>query len=413
MEAKEEATVSLLHHTTPTNNGDDVITNHDSFNLAYIIYLILGTGMLLPWNAFITAVDYFNYLYPDRSIDRIFAVVYQSVSLLCLLLIVFCFRKFHAYVRINIGLGLFLIALLVVPLMDWFYIRGQSGLYDGFYVTIGVVGLSGVANALVQGSIIGSAAELPERYMQAVVSGTSASGVLVSLMRIFTKAVYPQGSNDGLRNSAILYFIVAILFMVICFILFNVVSRLPVIKHHNSKLRNEPELIQEELPLSASIWETIQKIRWYGFGITLVYIVALSIFPGSVTEDVHSTALGDWYAILLITCYNVFDLIGKSLTAVYLLKNANIALGASFTRLLFYPLYLGCLHGPQFFRTEIPVISLTSLLGFTTGYFASVLMILTPKMVQLQHSETAGILVVVFLILGLAIGSIFSWFWVI
>uniref|UniRef100_A0A803LJ74 Uncharacterized protein n=1 Tax=Chenopodium quinoa TaxID=63459 RepID=A0A803LJ74_CHEQI len=363
MEAKEEANVSLLHHTTPTNNGNDVITNHDSFNLAYIIYFILGTGMLLPWNAFITAVDYFNYLYPDRSIDRIFA--------------------------------------------------GQSGRYDGFYVTVGVVGLSGVANALVQGSIIGSAAELPDRYMQAVVAGTSASGVLVSFMRIFTKAVYPQGSDDGLRNSAILYFIVAILFMIMCFTLYNVVSRLPVIKHHKKKLQNELKLIQEESSLSTPIWEIIQKIRWYGFGITLIYTVTMSIFPGSVTEDVHSTVLGDWYAILLITCFNVFDLIGKSLTAVYLLDNANIALGASFTRLLFYPLYLGCLHGPQFFRTEIPVISLTSLLGLTTGYFASVLLILTPKMVQPHHSETAGILVVVLLILGLAIGSIFSWFWVI
>ncbi|KNA05382.1 hypothetical protein SOVF_190860 [Spinacia oleracea] len=402
MEAKEDASISLLHQTTNIPN--------DSFNLAYIIYFILGTGFLLPWNAFITAVDYFNYLYPDRSVNRIFAVVFQSVSLICLLLIVFVFRKFHAYVRINIGLGLYLVALLVVPLMDWFYIKGRSGVYEGFYVTVVVVGLSGVANALVQGGVIGSAAELPERYMQAVVSGTSASGVLVSLMRIFTKAVYPQDIH-GLRNSAILYFSVAILFMFICFALYNVVSRLPVVKHHN-KLRNEHSLNQEEVSSYSSIWNIIQTIKWYGLGVTLIYIVTLSIFPGSVTEDVHSTVLKDWYAILLITCYDVFDLIGKSLTAVYLLDNTNIALGACFARLLFYPLYLGCLHGPQFLRTEIPVTSLTSLLGLTTGYFASVLMILAPKMVQIQHSETAGILIVVFLILGLAIGSVLSWFWI-
>lgn len=235
-------------------------------------------------------------------------------------------------------------------------------------------------------------------------------GVLVSFMRIFTKAVFPQDIH-GLRNSAILYFIVAILFMTLCFCLYNVVRQLPVVKHHN-KLRNEQKLNQEEFSSHTSIWNVIQTIKWYGFGITLIYIVTLSIFPGSVTEDVHSAVLKDWYAILLITCYNVFDLIGKSLTAVYLLDNTNIALGACFARLLFYPLYLGCLHGPQFLRTEIPVTSLTSLLGLTTGYFASVLMILAPKMVQIQHSETAGILIVVFLILGLAIGSVLSWFWI-
>lgn len=241
-------------------------------------------------------------------------------------------------------------------------------------------------------------------------------GVLVSFMRIFTKAVYPQDIH-GLRDSAILYFIVAILFVVICIFLYNVVSHLPVIKHYN-KLRTQVvsqyKRDQNDCFLSTgSIWEIMQKIKWYGFGVSLIYIVTLSIFPGSVTEDVHSIILGDWYAILLITCFNVFDFVGKSLTAVYLLDNANIALGACFARLLFYPLYLGCLDGPEFFRTEISVISLTCLLGLTTGYFASVVMILAPKRVQLQHAETTGILIAVFLILGLAIGSILSWFWLI
>ncbi|KAL2933953.1 Equilibrative nucleotide transporter 1 [Bienertia sinuspersici] len=133
--------------------------------------------------------------------------------------------------------------------------------------------------------------------------------------------------------------------------------------------------------------------------------VTLSIFPGSVTEDVHSKTLESWYPILLIACYNVFDLIGRSLTAYFLLENTNIALGASFARLLFYPLYLGCLHDPRFFRNEVVVASLTSLLGITIGYFTSVLMILAPKLVQKQHSETAGIFMVIFLTLGLAIGS--------
>ena len=33
--------------------------------------------------------------------------------------------------------------------------------------------------------------KMPERYMQVVVTGTGASGVLVSFLRIFTKDVYP------------------------------------------------------------------------------------------------------------------------------------------------------------------------------------------------------------------------------
>ncbi|XP_021727000.1 equilibrative nucleotide transporter 1-like [Chenopodium quinoa] len=410
--AVDDAAISLLHHP---NSGEEAPKNipKDSFHFAYIIYFTLGTGFLLPWNAFITAVDYFDYLYPDQSVDRIFAVAYMLTGLFSLLVIIFSLRKSDAFVRINMGLGLFVVALFVVPLMDVFYIKGRSGLYDGFYVTVGVLCLAGLADALVQGGLIGSAGELPERYMQAVVAGTAASGVLVSFIRIFTKAVYPQ-DIDGLRDSAILYFIFGIVLMIICVVFYNVAHRLPVIKYYNElKLQAVNEANKEKDSLSGPVWEIMGRIKWHGIGIIVIYVVTLSIFPGFITEDVHSTLLGDWYPILLITAYNVFDLVGKATTSFYLLENENAAIGACFARLLFYPLFLGCLHGPQFFRTEIPVTVLTCLLGLTNGYLTSVLMILAPKTVQLHHSETAGTLVVLFLIVGLASGSIVSWFWVI
>lgn len=150
----------------------------DKYHLAYITYFILGFGYLLPWNAFITAVDYFSYLYPEASVDRIFAVVYMLVGLFGLTVIILYRHKSHAYVRINLGLVLFVVSLLLVPLIDVFYVKGRVGFYGGFYVAVGAVGLSGVADALVQGSIVGSAGELPERYMQAVIAGTAASGIL-------------------------------------------------------------------------------------------------------------------------------------------------------------------------------------------------------------------------------------------
>ncbi|EXB82613.1 Retrovirus-related Pol polyprotein from transposon TNT 1-94 [Morus notabilis] len=118
-------------------------------------------------------------------------------------------------------------------------------------------------------------------------------------------------------------------------------------------------------------------------------------------------------ATKLITGYNVFDLVGKSLTALYVPANQKVAIGATVMRLLFFPLFYGCLHGPEFFWTEVPVTMLTCLLGLTNGYLTSVLMILVPKNVPLQHAETAGIVIVLLQVIGLASGSIISWFWVI
>ncbi|KAJ8759001.1 hypothetical protein K2173_003239 [Erythroxylum novogranatense] len=390
----------------------------DAFHLAYIIYFTLGLGFLLPWNAFITAVDYFSYIYPGVSVDRIFAVSYMLVGLLCLVVIVFYAHRSDAYVRINAGLALFVVSLLVVPIMDAVYIKGRVGLYDGFYVTVTAVALSGVADALVQGGLVGAAGELPKRYMQAIVAGTAGSGVLVSFLRILTKAVYTQDAH-GLRKSANLYFAVGIVVMAICIVFYNLAHRLPVIRYYTDlKTVAVNEGKDEKGSLTgarwrSTLWEIVGTVKWYGIGVVLIYVVTLSIFPGYVTEDVHSAILKDWYSILLITSYNVFDLVGKSLTAVYLLENDKVAIGGCVARLLFYPLFLGCIHGPKFFRTEIPVTILTCLLGLTNGYLTSVLMILAPKSVQLQHAETAGIVIVLFLVVGLALGSVVAWFWVI
>ncbi|KAI4382598.1 hypothetical protein MLD38_008543 [Melastoma candidum] len=392
----------------------------DSFHFAYVIFFTLGAGFLLPWNAFITAVDYFSYLYPDESVDRVFAVVYMLVALVSLLAILFFLssRKASsrdAFVRINLGLFLFVLALLVVPVLDVAYIKGRTGLYDGFYVTVGAIALSGFADALVQGGIIGSAGEMPERYMQAVVAGTAASGVLISLLRVITKAAYPQDS-EGLRQSANLYFAVGIVIMALCIVFYNIADRLPVIKYFKELKMQAVNEEKEETGVAAwrlSLWSVVGRIKWHGLGIVLIYVVTLAIFPGYITEDVHSELLKDWYSIMLISAYNVFDLVGKSLTAYYLLENAKIAIWCTVGRLLFFPIFYLCLHGPKFLGTEIPVTILTCLLGLTNGYLTSVLMILAPKVVELQHAETAGIVIVLFLIIGLAIGSVVAWFWVV
>lgn len=244
------------------------------------------------------------------------------------------------------------------------------------------------------------------------------AGVLVSVLRVITKAAYAQDAH-GLRKSANLYFAVSIVVMALCVVLYNVAHRLPVIQYYNDlKIQAVNEDKEEKGLLTggrwrSTLWEVVWSVQWYGIGIVLIYVVTLSIFPGYITEDVHSETLKDWYSIILIAGYNVFDLVGKSLTAVYLLKNAKVAIGGCFARLLFYPLFLGCLHGPKFFRTEIPVTILTCLLGLTNGYLTSVLMILSPKVVPLQHAETAGIVMVLFLVVGLAAGSIVAWFWVV
>uniref|UniRef100_A0A0A0LFI1 Equilibrative nucleoside transporter n=1 Tax=Cucumis sativus TaxID=3659 RepID=A0A0A0LFI1_CUCSA len=237
------------------------------------------------------------------------------------------------------------------------------------------------------------------------------SRVVVSLLRILTKSIYSQDAI-GLRESAKLYFGVSIVIMVICIIFYNVVEKLPIVKYYK-ELKIQAMIMEKEEKGPLTLWQIVKSIKWYGFGIILIYLVTLSIFPGYISEDVHSSILKDWYPILLIFGYNVFDLVGKSLTLVYVIQNLKIVVGGCVVRLFFFPLFFVCLHGPLVFRTEIPVMLLTCLMGLTNGYLTSVLMMLAPKVVQLQQAEIAGVVMVLFLVSGLVVGSVMSWFWII
>jgi equilibrative nucleoside transporter 1/2/3 len=422
----------------------------DNYNIAYVVFFALGAGLLLPWNAFISAVDYFQVLYPGGHTDRVFAVGYMLPCFLTLIYLTFYCRLLPASSRINGGLALFLLAIVLMPIMDELFINKSSsrGSQVTHFLTIGAIVLTGIADAIVQGSLVGAAGELPERYMQALMAGTAGSGVLASILRVITKASLPQ-TVQGLRLSANVYFSVSAIFIGICIISYNLVYKLPIMVHYNKLKLNamelflqngddqeqaaaaeedskvgisdelQPEIANDQIVSLKKVAEPVSyrhvwsQIHWLASSIVVIYVVTLSIFPGYITEDVHSVRLGDWYPVLLILSYNIFDLVGKTLTAIYMIESQNTMVIGCFARLLFFPLFYLVLYGPEILRTEVPVFILTCLLGGTNGYFTSVLMIVAPKNVSMLEAETAGIVMVLFLVLGLLLGSLVSWFWII
>ncbi|KAL3696531.1 hypothetical protein R1sor_010607 [Riccia sorocarpa] len=404
----------------------------DVANLALATYFAMGVCYLLPWNAFITAVDYFDYLYPNSHIDRVFSVSYLLPCLVTLCVVLVYEDRTSSRLRINLGLALLLSSTLAVPFIDIVVLRGDGGVSNsiGHVTTVLAVVGAGIGDALVQGTLIGVAGELPDRYMQAIVSGTGVCGVLISVLRILTKAAVPQGVH-GLRTSANIYFSIGSGVIILCIIGYNQVHRLTVREQYGSAKSFDSETQDLETPDSSSLLDNATyggseitaslsgsaenattslmavfvKLRWLTGSFILIYVVTLSIFPGFLTEDVHSAFLGDWYGILLLTTFNVFDLVGKSGTILYTPETPLVTVVGSAARLLFYPLFAGCLHGPKAFRTEVPVFLLTGLLGITNGYFTSTGFIIAPKVVAPDEIERAGTLMVIFLVVGLTVGS--------
>ncbi|XP_010250136.1 PREDICTED: equilibrative nucleotide transporter 8-like [Nelumbo nucifera] len=419
-----EGEKGLLDHTEP----------RDTYNISYIIHFFLGAGNLIPWNALITAVDYFGYLYPSKHVDKVFSVVYMASSLPVLVLMMSWgswIKRPSFRLRMNLGFSMFVLSLMLVPVMDKACCNHgpQKRPHGAYGATVATVAVCGLADGLIGGSLIGSSGELPKRYMQAVFAGTASSGVLVSILRIITKASLPK-TPQGLRASTHLYFVVSTLIVLGCIVCSNILERLPVVQTHRHKRKVAPGSEAPDFPDNLQgttrrlcsvnesseqpkFWDVAKQIRWLAFGILMIYIVTLSIFPGYISENVQSKLLQDWYPILLITMYNISDLVGKSLTAVYVPKSTGKSTWACIARILFYPLFAACLHGPKWLRTEVPVIFLTGMLGLTNGYLTSVLMMLAPKTVPVAQAETAGVVMALFLEIGLVGGSVLGWFWII
>lgn len=145
----------------------------------------------------------------------------------------------------------------------------------------------------------------------------------------------------------------------------------------------------------------------------MIYTVTLSIFPGFLAENIKSDVMKDWYPIALIATYNLSDFVGKSLTGVCVMEGTGKATWWCMARLVFYPMFIGCFRGPEWLRTEAPVVVLTVVLGLSNGYLTSVLMILAPKTVEEAEAEVAAIVMAVALAIGLVAGSLIGWFWII
>ncbi|XP_071689100.1 equilibrative nucleotide transporter 8-like [Rutidosis leptorrhynchoides] len=391
----------------------------DKYHLAYMIHFLLGAGYLIPWNAFITAVDYFQVLYPSKHVNKVFSVGYMSAAVIVLFTLMYWSRSNRVKLpsvrtRMNMGQALFVVALMVPPVTDWIDHGdhvSSTGSNIEFVVLVTMVMICGLADGLVGGSLIGSTGELPERYMQAVFAGNAIAGLMTSALRIITKASLPH-NQKGLRSSAHIYFSFSAFLVLLCIICTNVLHKLPVIQFYRTKKATDPNPNPtHRKSIDPNFFGVFKKIRWPVAAVFSVYLVSISIFPGYLSENVKSSHFTDWYPILLITTFNFGDLIGKLFTTIYVPVNSKVVVLCSVGRVLFYPFFVGCIYGPNWMRSETSVIVLTLILGLTNGYLTSVLMMLAPKLVHIDKSEVVGIIMQTFLFIGLVLGSVVAWIW--
>ncbi|PQQ06791.1 equilibrative nucleotide transporter 3 [Prunus yedoensis var. nudiflora] len=395
---------------------------------AMVVCWLLGNGCLFSWNSMLTIEDYYADLFPRYHPARVLTLMYQPFALGTIIILSYHEAKMNTRKRNLFGYVLFFITSLLVLVLD-LATSGRGGL--GTFIGICAISAAfGIADAHVQGGMVGDLSFMSGELIQSFLAGLAASGALTSALRLITKAAF-ENSHNGLRKGALLFFSISSFFELLCVILYAFAfPKLPIVKYYRSKAASEgsktvsadlaaggiqtlPEADEEEqrdLERLGNKQLLLQNID-YALDMFLIYALTLSIFPGFLSEDTGSHSLGTWYALVLIAMYNVNDLIGRYIPLVKFLKleNRRGLMVVILSRFLLVPaFYFTAKYGDQGW-----MIMLTSFLGLSNGYLTVCVLTSAPKGYKGPEQNALGNLLVVFLLVGIFAGVTLDWLWLI
>ena len=168
--------------------------------LVFFICIILGCGTLLSYNVLVSCAAYFNYQFSSYpNIMFIIVPVYSIPNLIFILLMIPFGDRFSWTSKI---LGCFIIVGILVFIIP-FTISSHNNIFNltqtkSYNIFLIIVAFIGCSSAVLQCSITAFCGLLPMKYLQTVSGGQAVSGILVCIIRIFSKLflpLTPQGIN--------------------------------------------------------------------------------------------------------------------------------------------------------------------------------------------------------------------------
>ncbi|KAI8525338.1 hypothetical protein RHMOL_Rhmol13G0223100 [Rhododendron molle] len=396
---------------------------------AMVVCFVLGLGSLVAWNSMLTISDYYYKLFPKYHPARVLTLVYQPFALGTIAILAHTEAKSDTRQRNMTGYIMFFLSTLALLVLD-LATSGKGGI--GNYIGICViVAAFGVADAHVEGGMVGDLSLMCPDFMQSFLAGLAASGALTSALRLITKAAFEKSAN-GLRKGVMLFLAISTFFEFLCIFLYAYIfPKLPIVKYYRTKAASEGSKTVSADLAAAGIHTEVSKGGEgddkqqqilskkqllfqnidYALDLYLIYVLTLSIFPGFLYENTGTHQLGSWYALVLIAMYNVWDLISRYIPVVECLKikSRKGLMLAVLSRFLLIPaFYFTAKYGSQGW-----MIALVSFLGLTNGYLTVCVLTEAPKGYKGPEQNALGNLMVLFLLGGIFSGVALDWLWLI
>ncbi|KAG2190008.1 hypothetical protein INT46_005690 [Mucor plumbeus] len=416
----------------------------DKYKLVYWIYFIYGVAMLLPWNVFITASEYFARRFAETPYEErfqnYFSTYFTITNLMTFVLILYMQNKsaYHIDSFISIFINTVVFGVLAVTVET--HIEGL--VY--FWFIMALIVLTGATTSFFQNSVFSEASQLPPMYMQAVLSGQGIAGVIVAVSSIVSALA--GNANDtpdesSISRSAFLYFLSAFLITAAALVGRVVVVRLPFYRRQmnarNEVVRVEEEVLTEQHHPAASepisIISIVRKLSGLILTVGYIFIITLMLFPSvtaliksvrrpqnSVTEKEGRFFDDDIFVAFHFLLFNVGDWVGRMMpvSSLFQIFQVKYLVLLSGLRTVFIPLFLVCnvivseqRRLPVLINSDFVYFVLIWIFAVSNGWICSLAMMAAPQLESIKSAHEKSLVGSVMsfsLVIGLAIGGSLS-----
>eukprot|EP00771_Trimastix_marina_P001474 gnl/Trimastix_PCT/2550.p1 GENE.gnl/Trimastix_PCT/2550~~gnl/Trimastix_PCT/2550.p1 ORF type:complete len:461 (+),score=77.38 gnl/Trimastix_PCT/2550:70-1383(+) len=415
------------------------VERKDRYKFVYLIFILLGMGSLAAWNSFLTAVDFFKG-YFGESFQFTIGFAYNAGAVPTMLLMILIGHKLRIGPRVHLSFIVTLIILCISPFITRF-INAKVSLY----LMLILIGITGIGSGLLCSSLFSLGAQFPPKYTQALMAGQGVVGIVVAIIRVITKLVLP--GKKGLMPSTIIYFALAGVLNLFCMLGYWGLRHIKFSRYYLNKAEagaksKKPKLNEQEVssingdslndPLMSGpgveaglnykdeeslmsrpkveIKQVFKALSVHAPSVVLVFWITLFLYPGvtcSILPLTPALQKEGWFPVLLITCFALFDFIGRSLPSFFIMYRRRFwILTVSLLRLVFIPLFILSVHQVKIIKADPVAFLLVTALALTNGYHGTVTMIWGADVVRDHEKPIGGAIMSCFLNIGIFLGSL-------
>jgi len=391
----------------------------DRLNLAWMISSLLGVGILLTWNSFITPVYYWLKLYPDFPFMFIVGLVFNYPYIFAVGMTVSLGDKLSDKATCVLCYSVNIVAGLTVPLLRYInFIQDDWGME--LTITLAIIGVSGVCSACLMSKVLSIVAILPPQYTGAMMSGNGVAGIIALVIYIISYVTVDISTLQGASTSSLIFFGVGSIISGLCVVGILLFDKLEFVKYYQ-KINSSDSVYKPLLDGvesrsnddGTSRFQVLRIIWKQALNVFITFFITLSLFPGQITlispqplSIVPVSLMGS----ILIGIFQVFDFIGRTLPAFVVLVNKDNLWIPTLIRLIFYPLiiilaYPSSSH-PLIHNDWIAFV-IIAIFALTNGYLGTFAMIFGPADSELSEYQRpiAGTIMAFFLSLGILLGQ--------